>query len=50
MSSLKACKYKLYPNKELAEKLQWVLDHCRELYNAALQRTAQKAPLFQRRG
>jgi putative transposase len=37
MSSLKACKYKLYPNKELAEKLQWVLDHCRELYNAALQ-------------
>src|SRR2546421_1604583 len=37
MSSLKACKYKLYPNKEQAEKLQWVLDHCRELYNAALQ-------------
>ena len=37
MSSLKAYKYKLYPNKEQKEKLQWTLDHCRELYNAALQ-------------
>src|SRR5258708_2385477 len=33
----KAYKYRLYPNKEQAEKLQWVLDRCRELYNAALQ-------------
>jgi putative transposase len=37
MSSLKAYKYRLYPNKKQAEKLQWVLDQCRELYNAALQ-------------
>lgn len=35
--SMKAFKYRLYPNKEQAEKLQWVLDRCRELYNAALQ-------------
>lgn len=33
----KSYKYRLSPNKEQAEKLQWVLDHCRELYNAALQ-------------
>jgi putative transposase len=37
MSSLKAYKYKLYPNKKQAEKLQWTLDRARELYNAALQ-------------
>ena len=37
MSSLKAYKYRLYPNKQQAEKLQWVLDRCRELYNAAVQ-------------
>ena len=37
MPSLKAYKYRLYPNKEQTEKLQWVLDRCRELYNAALQ-------------
>lgn len=33
----KAYKYRIYPNKEQGEKLQWTLDHCRELYNAALQ-------------
>jgi len=37
MSSLKAYKYRLYPNKKQAEKLQWTLDRCRELYNAAIQ-------------
>src|SRR5215467_11978350 len=37
MSSLKAYKYKLYPYEKQAEKLQWVLDRCRELYNSALQ-------------
>ncbi len=37
MSNLKAYKYRLYPNKEQAEKLQWMLDRCRELYNSALQ-------------
>lgn len=30
-------KYRLYPNKAQTEKLQWTLDRCRELYNAALQ-------------
>lgn len=34
---IRSFKYRLYPNKEQAEKLQWVLDRCRELYNAALQ-------------
>ncbi len=34
---LKAYKYRIYPNKASAQKLQWVLDRCRELYNAALQ-------------
>src|SRR5712692_4067378 len=37
MSNLKAYKYRLYPNSEQGEKLQWILDRCRELYNAALQ-------------
>src|SRR6185312_6578202 len=37
MSSLKAYKYRLYPNKKQEEKLQWTLDRARELYNAALQ-------------
>lgn len=32
----KAFKYRLYPNKETACALQWTLDRCRELYNAAL--------------
>lgn len=33
----KAYKFRIYPNKATAEKLQWTLDRCRELYNAALQ-------------
>jgi putative transposase len=37
MSRLKADKYRLYPNKQQAEKLQWILDRARELYNAAIQ-------------
>src|SRR5260370_42420271 len=37
MISRKAYKYRLYPNKKQAEKLQWTIDRCRELYNAALQ-------------
>lgn len=36
MSTRKSYKYRIYPNKTTAEKLQWVLDRCRELYNAAL--------------
>lgn len=34
---IKSFKYRLYPNKATEEKLQWTLDRCRELYNAALQ-------------
>ena len=33
--SIKAYKYRIYANKQTTEKLQWVLDRCRELYNAA---------------
>jgi putative transposase len=33
---MKAFKYRIYPNRETAQKLQWTLDRCRELYNAAL--------------
>ncbi len=35
--SIKAFKYRIYANKQTTEKLQWVLDRCRELYNAGLQ-------------
>src|SRR5438045_8026911 len=35
--SIKAYKYRIYANKPTAEKLQWVLDRCREVYNAGLQ-------------
>ncbi|MBO0793583.1 MAG: helix-turn-helix domain-containing protein, partial [Ktedonobacteraceae bacterium] len=35
--SMKAYKYRIYGNKQTTEKLQWVLDRCRELYNAGLQ-------------
>ena len=35
--SVKAFKYRIYANKQTTEKLQWVLDRCRELYNAGLQ-------------
>src|ERR1051326_2775485 len=34
--SIKAYKYRISTNKATTEKLQWVLDRCRELYNAAL--------------
>src|SRR3989442_3839385 len=34
--SIKAYKYRLYANTATTDKLQWVLDRCRELYNAAL--------------
>jgi putative transposase len=33
----KSYRYRLYPSGPQAERLQWVLDRCRELYNAALQ-------------
>ena len=33
----KAFVYRLYPTKEQAEQLMWILDRCRELYNAALE-------------
>ena len=32
----KTFKYRLYPNKAAEKKLYFVLNHCRELYNAAL--------------
>src|SRR6266496_3697174 len=35
--SIKAFKYRIYANKATTNKLQWVLDRCRELYNAGLQ-------------
>ncbi len=35
--SIKAFKYRISANKETTEKLQWVLDRTRELYNAGLQ-------------
>jgi putative transposase len=35
--SIKAFKYRIYASKHTTEKLQWVLDRCRELYNAGLQ-------------
>jgi putative transposase len=34
--SIKAYKYRIYANKATTEKLQWVLDRARELYNAEL--------------
>jgi putative transposase len=34
---MKTFKYRLYPTKSQIEKLQWTLDRCREVYNAALQ-------------
>jgi putative transposase len=35
--TIKAYKYRIYANKRTTEKLQWILDRCRELYNAGLQ-------------
>src|SRR5438045_755919 len=34
---IKAYKFRIYPNNTTENRLQWVLDRCRELYNAALQ-------------
>ncbi len=34
--SIKALKYRIDASKVTTQKLQWVLDRCRELYNAAL--------------
>jgi putative transposase len=34
---MKAFKYRIYPTRKQSEKLQWTLDRCRELYNAALE-------------
>lgn len=34
--SLKAYKYRLYPNKTTEKQLYFTLNKCRELYNAAL--------------
>src|SRR6266536_1753938 len=34
---MKAFHYRLYPTTEQAEKLEWLLSRCCELYNAALQ-------------
>jgi putative transposase len=34
---MKAFKYRIYPTHKQAGTLQWTLDRCRELYNAALQ-------------
>jgi putative transposase len=34
---MKTFKYRLSPTRKQAEKLQWTLNRCRELYNAALQ-------------
>jgi putative transposase len=34
---MKTYKYRLYPTKQQIKMLQWTLDRCRELYNAALQ-------------
>jgi len=34
---LRSYKFRLFPTRKQAETLQWTLDRCRELYNAALQ-------------
>jgi putative transposase len=35
--SIKAYKYRTYANTATTEKLHWVLNRCRELYNAGVQ-------------
>lgn len=32
--AMKAYKFRIYPNKATAEKLEWTLDRCRELYES----------------
>ncbi len=44
----KAFKYRLYPNKATEKKLYFVLNHCRELYNAALSERKDAYQLHQR--
>lgn len=34
---IKSYKYRIYPTRKQSATLQWTLDRCRELYNAALQ-------------
>lgn len=34
---MKSFKYRIYPTRKQSSALQWTLDRCRELYNAALQ-------------
>lgn len=46
--SIKAYKYRIYANKQTQEKLQWVLDRCRELYNAALSERKDAYQQYQR--
>jgi putative transposase len=46
--SVKAYKYRIYPNRATAEKLQWTLDYSRELYNAALQERRDAWKVFER--
>jgi putative transposase len=46
--SIKAYKYRLYANKVTTDKLHWVLDRCRELYNAALSERKDAYQQYQR--
>jgi putative transposase len=46
--SIKAYKYRLYANKATTDRLQWVLDRCRELYNAALSERKDAYQQYQR--
>ena len=46
--SMKAYKYRLYANKATIDRLQWVLDRCRELYNAALSERKDAYQQYQR--
>ena len=45
---IKAFKYRLYPNKDTANKLHWTLTRCRELYNAALSERKDAYQQYQR--
>jgi len=46
--SMKAYKYRLYANKATTDRLHWVLDRCRELYNAALSERKDAYQQYQR--
>ncbi len=45
----RASKYRLFPTRKQAEKLQLTLDRCRELYNAALQERRDAYEVIKRR-